>query len=81
MSENEALISDTESVGETEESKINEKVKAINLNTSAAAASGEYSEEEEQKSDACKALGNEAFKGNNFDTHFLTASVRSVSAR
>lgn len=32
MSENEALISDTESTGETEEEKINEKVQAINLN-------------------------------------------------
>ena len=63
-SDNEALISDTESVGDTEESKINEQVQAINLNTSAAASStGEFSEEEDQKSEAFKAAGNEFFKG------------------
>jgi hypothetical protein len=63
-SDSEALISDTESVGDSEEQKINEQVKAINLNTSAATdASGEYSEAEEKKADEFKAAGNEFFKG------------------
>jgi len=35
-SDNEALISDTESCGDTEEQRINEQVQAINLNTAAA---------------------------------------------
>ena len=35
-SDNEALISDTESIGDTEEQRINEQVQAINLNTAAA---------------------------------------------
>ena len=62
-SDNEALISDTESVGDSEEQKIEEKVKAINLEPKAAAASSsEYSEEEEKKSDELKAAGNESFK-------------------
>ena len=45
--------------------KIEEKVKAINLNPSAAesAAANETSPEEEEKADAFKAAGNESFKG------------------
>ena len=62
-SDNEALISDTESVGDSEEQKIEDKVKAINLNTSAAAGSTEFSEEEDKKADEFKAAGNEFFKG------------------
>ena len=63
-SDNEALISDTESVGENEEQKIEEQVKAINLNSSAAAGSStEFSEEEDNKADEFKTAGNEAFKG------------------
>ena len=61
-SDNEALISDTESVGDTEEQKINEQVQAINLNTSAAAGTSEFSEAEELKAEVFKAAGNEAFK-------------------
>ena len=60
-SENEALISDTESTGDTEEQKINEKVQAINLN--ATPEDSEYSEEEEKKAEAFKVAGNEFFKG------------------
>ena len=63
-SDNEALISDTESVGENEEQKIEEQVKAINLNSSAAAGSStEFSEEEDNKADEFKTAGNESFKG------------------
>ena len=62
-SDNEALISDTESVGDSEEQKINEQVKAINLNTAAASNSDEYSEEEEKKAEAFKTAGNDFFKG------------------
>ena len=64
-SDNEALISDTESVGDSEEQKIEEKVKAINLNSNAAAAgsSNDFSEEEENKADEFKTAGNESFKG------------------
>ena len=63
-SDGEALISDTESTGETEEQKINEAVSAINLNSSAAAGqNSEYSEEEEKKAEAFKKAGNDLFKG------------------
>ena len=50
---------------ESEEQKIEEKVKAINLTPSAAesAAAAETSQEEEEKADAFKAAGNEFFKG------------------
>ena len=43
-SDGEALISDTESTGDTEEQKINEAVSAINLNSAAASQNSEYSE-------------------------------------
>ena len=50
-------------MGDSEEQKIEEKVKAINLNANAAAASSsEYSEEEDKRSDEFKAAGNESFK-------------------
>lgn len=63
-SDNEALISDTESVGDSEEQKVAEKVKAINLEPTASATEG--SEEEEAKSDGFKVAGNEAFKAKKF---------------
>ena len=50
-------------MGDSEEQKIEEKVKAINLNPSAAATAGQVSPEEDEKADAFKAAGNEAFKG------------------
>ena len=51
-------------MGENEEQKIEEQVKAINLNSSAAAGSStEFSEEEENKADEFKTAGNESFKG------------------
>jgi len=53
-------------VGDSEEQKIEEKVKAINLNPSAAATAGQVSPEEDEKADAFKAAGNEAFKGKKF---------------
>lgn len=53
-SDNEALISDTESVGEAEEEKkIEERVQAMNLNSSSA-QEAEFSEEEDAKSEAFK---------------------------
>ena len=53
-SDNEALISDTESVGEAEEEKkIEERVQAMNLNSSSAQET-EFSEEEDAKSEAFK---------------------------
>jgi len=63
-SDNEALISDTESVGDSEEQKVAEKVKAINLEPAPAATEG--SEEEEAKSALHKIAGNEAFKAKKF---------------
>ena len=62
-SDGEALISDTESTGDTEEQKINEAVSAINLNSAAASQNSEYSEEELEKAEAFKTEGNELFKG------------------
>ncbi len=59
----EALISDTESVGDTEEQKIEEQVKAINLNAPASQDQSEFTEEEEKKMESFKTAGNEAFKG------------------
>ena len=49
-------------MGDSEEQKVAEKVKAINLEP-AAAKDGDCTEEEEKKSDDFKILGNEAFKG------------------
>ena len=48
-------------MGDSEEQKIEEKVKAINLEPSAAATAGEGSPEEDEKADALKAAGNAAF--------------------
>ena len=72
----EALISDTESVGDTEEQKIEEQVKAINLNAPAASQdSSEYTAEEEAKAEAFKQAGNEAFKGKKHLTCFLPFEI------
>ena len=57
-------------MGDPEEQKINEQVKAINLNASAATENGEYSEEEEKKMEVFKNAGNELFKGK--QASFLT---------
>lgn len=65
-SDGEALISDTESTGDTEEQKINEAVSAINLNSAAASQNSEYSEEELEKAEAFKTEGNELFKAKKF---------------
>ena len=78
-SDNEALISDTESVGDSEESKINEQVQAINLNTSAATSNtGEFTEEEDEKAEAFKAAGNEAFKGKYQSSRFDLCRARPI---
>ena len=75
-SDNEALISDTESVGEAEEEKkIEERVQAMNLNSSSA-QEAEFSEEEDAKSEAFKKKGNELFKGKYF--HLKSHSIYIV---
>lgn len=75
-SDSEALISDTESMGDTEEQMINAQVKAINLDSAAVTDSSEYSEEEDRKAEVFKTLGNEAFKGKQRSSVFVAFRTR-----